>query len=233
MTYVPTQFGVESARPGPAVGQRLAAWVVDLILYLAVALGTFFAIATREASTSSFDGRAGRFSGFETSFCTRLREARPVSECIELGDSVWYTTGGRSIAHFLVAIAWFAGIHVVLQGLTGGSLGKLATGVRVVQEDGSRPGIGRAFVRSALWIVDGLPCCMPLVGLITMLATDRKQRVGDLVAKTFVVKASDRARPVTSGGSATAPPPGVRAGSYQAPPGYPPPPPPGYSPPPT
>jgi len=37
-----------------------------------------------------------------------------------------------------------------------GTVGKLATGVRVVQADGTRPGIGPALVRSVVWIVDGL-----------------------------------------------------------------------------
>ncbi len=98
------------ADPGRAIGRRTGAWVIDLILYCLVAIITFFPLAQRTEPLGGFTGAS--------SFCTELRESRSVSECIELGDTAWYTTGARSAAHFGVALAWFLGTHVILQGLT-------------------------------------------------------------------------------------------------------------------
>ncbi len=223
MTSFPYQAGAPAADPSRAVGLRLAAWLVDLLLYLLVWFLTFLPLAERADDPAS---------GFGEGFCTRLGETSSFNECFNLNGTAWYTTGGRTLAHLALLLAWFLGIHVLLQGLTGGSLGKLLTGVRVVREDGSPPGVGRALVRSLFWAVDGLPCCGPIVGLITMLSTRRKQRVGDLVAKTFVVRAAERDRPVTpaepSAPAGYPPYPGYPpAGSPPAPPG---PPPPGYPP---
>ncbi len=223
------------AEPRRAIALRMVAWVIDLVLYIAFALATFFPLAESTDTTGFSGGLTSQpdfGSSFDDSFCTQLRAGRALSECIELGDTAWYTTGGRTLAHSALALGWFLGVHVVLQGLTGGSLGKLASGIRVVQGDGSRPGMGRALVRSLFWVVDGIPCCMPLVGLITMLATGRKQRVGDIVAKTFVVRADQRGRPVAPEGGAPAGGSDYyqRPGGYPPTPGYPPPPAPGYPP---
>ena len=232
--YSPTSW----ADPKRAVALRMVAWVIDLVLYCAFALATFFPLA-ESANTSDFRELTPEptFGGLDNSFCAQLRESRAFSECVTLGDTSYFTTGGRTIAHSLVALLWFLAVHVVLQGITGGSLGKLASGVRVVQADGSPPGIGRALVRSLFWVVDGIPCCAPLVGLITMLATSRKQRVGDLVAKTFVVRSDQRGRPVAPEGG---PPQGLggppgsswdpAASGYPPSGGYPPPPSPGFPP---
>jgi len=234
VTDAPYQASRAVADPGRAVLLRLGAWVIDLITYLLVSGLTFLAIAQRQAGVTSFT-TSSNFGDLGTSFCSSLRDSRPVNECFQLGDTAWYTTGARTVAHSVVALGWFVGIHVVLQGLTGGSLGKLAAGVRVVQADGRPPGIGRALVRSLFWLVDGFPCCAPLVGLVTLLATGRKQRVGDIVAKTFVVRARDRGQPVGTDGLSSGAPPGAvppGQGGYGASPWYPAAPPsgPGYPP---
>jgi len=203
LTAAAYQPSASPADPGRAVGLRLAAWTIDLILYSLFAIVTFIPLAQRTTGGgggSAFFTSDPGFSNFGTSFCTSLRESRPISECFELGGTSWYTTGARSVTHFAAALAWFVGVHVILQGLTGGSLGKLVAGVRVVQADGRPPGIGRALVRSLFWAIDGLPCCAPLVGLITLLATGRKQRVGDMVARTFVVRAGQRGQHSHGGG---------------------------------
>ena len=67
------------------------------------------------------------------------------------------------------------------------TLGKRALGIRVVRADGSKAGAGPVFVRTLLRIVDAFPLFY-LVGFVTILATGAKrQRVGDLAAKTRVV----------------------------------------------
>lgn len=63
--------------------------------------------------------------------------------------------------------------------------GKRIVGIRIVREDGLEATFGTYFVRWILGIVDGL--FYNMVGLITMLASDKRQRVADIVAKTVVI----------------------------------------------
>ena len=59
-----------------------------------------------------------------------------------------------------------------------------------------RPSFQASALRTLLLIVDMLPAC-GLVGLLSMLFTQRSQRLGDLVAKTVVIYENDaRTRPM-------------------------------------
>jgi uncharacterized RDD family membrane protein YckC len=74
--------------------------------------------------------------------------------------------------------------HVVPRRRAGG---QHAHGIRVVSEsDGQPPGLGRATVRTALRIVDGL--FSYLVAFIAVLASPKRQRLGDMAAQTLVVR---------------------------------------------
>jgi uncharacterized RDD family membrane protein YckC len=105
---------------------------------------------------------------------------------------------------------------IVLQAFTGFTPGKLITGVRTVREDGRPPGFGKALVRWLLWIVDGFPYFLPLVGFIVGGTTVGHRRVGDMVAKTFVVRAAAAGSPVIVPGL-TAPPAPTGWGAPSAP----------------
>ena len=70
----------------------------------------------------------------------------------------------------------------------GQTLGKKATGVKVVRQDGLPLTTQDALIRNLLRIIDNLPC-IPIVGLIMILVNKNHQRFGDTVAKTLVVKA--------------------------------------------
>jgi len=122
-----------------------------------------------------------------------------------------------SVAPDLLAIGTFLVLAVLLQGLTGWTIGKLLTGIRTVKADGSACGIPRAAVRSALWLVDGQPCGIPAVGFITGLTTQGHRRVGDMGAKTFVVRRGAMGSPIIVPGLTAPPPPGPSV----APPGAP------------
>jgi hypothetical protein len=70
----------------------------------------------------------------------------------------------------------------------------------VVDEQGNKASFGKMLLRWVMWIVDGLPLVLgPLVGLITSLTTTGHRRVGDMVAKTHVVRKSSVGHPVTVG----------------------------------
>jgi uncharacterized RDD family membrane protein YckC len=59
-------------------------------------------------------------------------------------------------------------------------------GLRVVNEDGGSIDWQASIVRNLLRIVDGL--FIYLVGAILVWTSDKKQRLGDRLAKTIVIK---------------------------------------------
>lgn len=105
-----------------------------------------------------------------------------------------YAEGGRigfvvtGTPHW-VLVAASLGYYLVFEGVGGQTLGKMAVGVKVVDRDGRRAGWGAIAGRTALRLVDGV--VFYLVGLLVMVVTRRKQRLGDLVAKTVVVRTRD------------------------------------------
>ena len=105
-----------------------------------------------------------------------------------LGSEISKTAG--VIAAVLPVIAYFP----LTEGLWGRSLGKLITGTMVVNAEGDRPGFGRAMVRTLTRLVEVNPFLFGGVpaGLIAAF-TPRHQRLGDLLAGTYVVAAADLA----------------------------------------
>lgn len=66
-------------------------------------------------------------------------------------------------------------------------LGKMLYGIKVIREgDGEVPGLKAATIRTLLRIVDGL--FSYLVAFITVLITEKRQRLGDMAAHTLVVR---------------------------------------------
>ncbi|MFZ5827757.1 MAG: RDD family protein [Bacillota bacterium] len=69
----------------------------------------------------------------------------------------------------------------------GQTIGKRVAGIRVVQANGMPVGFLQVVIRNLLRIVDYLPSYY-LIGAIAILATRRKQRLGDMAAGTVVVR---------------------------------------------
>ena len=69
----------------------------------------------------------------------------------------------------------------------GGTVGKLALGMRVRMADGSPLGVAPSFIRNLFRIIDGL--FFYLVAAFMVWFSPAHQRLGDLVAGTVVVKA--------------------------------------------
>jgi uncharacterized RDD family membrane protein YckC len=91
-------------------------------------------------------------------------------------------TGGSGVLLVIVVL-----YYVLMEGLTGRTVGKLVTGIRVVDEaTGRSPSLGQAVLRTLLRIIDGL--LGYLVGFIVVLASDRRRRLGDMAAKTSIVR---------------------------------------------
>jgi uncharacterized RDD family membrane protein YckC len=87
----------------------------------------------------------------------------------------------------LGAVAIFAFLYVwLLEGVLGATLGKFILNVRVRRIDGSAIGLTKSLVRNLLRIIDAIG--VYLVGFLIAIFSHLKQRLGDHVAKTVVVK---------------------------------------------
>jgi uncharacterized RDD family membrane protein YckC len=88
-----------------------------------------------------------------------------------------------------IACAWIIGVLLyfpIMERYFGATLGKLALGLRVVREDGSPLDWQSSILRNVLRLVDGI--ANYLVGAILIWTSPTKQRLGDRVAHTLVVK---------------------------------------------
>jgi uncharacterized RDD family membrane protein YckC len=90
-------------------------------------------------------------------------------------------SGAPALIWFLIALAYY----VVMEVQMGGTLGKLALGLKVVKEGGEKVDWQASIIRNLLRIVDGF--FFYLVGAIIVWTSKKKQRLGDIVAHTLVV----------------------------------------------
>jgi hypothetical protein len=183
---------VERADPTSVMGRRVVAVLIDA----GIVLGPPVALVTSSLEYIEEDD-LDRLGVDGADFCERHLDSTGTNEvCIESPDGrVYY--GDPGVAPFITLWTTAVVMYVLLQGLTGWTIGKLLAGIRVVREDGTRPGLLKALVRWVFWIVDGLPYVLPgVVAFITGLTTVGHRRVGDMVAKTFVVRASAAGQPV-------------------------------------
>ena len=93
----------------------------------------------------------------------------------------------------LLGIAYYPVMEVLL----GGTVGKLVLGLKVVKENGAPVDWGASIIRTLLRIVDGL--FVYLVAAIVVWTSPTKQRLGDRVAKTLVVKKGATVPTVSTG----------------------------------
>ncbi|WP_276302431.1 RDD family protein [Halorussus lipolyticus] len=99
---------------------------------------------------------------------------------LALGESA--LSSGLLVGFAVSPVLYF----VVWETLLGRTPGKWLLGLVVVAEDGSVPSRRALLVRNLLRPLDFVP--FYALGLVSVLATDRAQRVGDLLADTVVVR---------------------------------------------
>ena len=86
-----------------------------------------------------------------------------------------------------LTLAW--SYFVLLEWLwQGQTVGKRLYGLRVIRDDGAPAGFVAVFIRNLIRIIDFLPAFYGL-GLLMIIFTSRSQRLGDLAAGTYVVRA--------------------------------------------
>jgi uncharacterized RDD family membrane protein YckC len=103
------------------------------------------------------------------------------------------------IAIFVFSLLGSIAYEIICEGVHGSTLGKLALGMAVVQEDGTPCRITSASIRSFAYLLDAL--FFGLIGYMAMKGSPKMQRHGDQWAHTIVGKRSAmQANNLRSGG---------------------------------
>jgi uncharacterized RDD family membrane protein YckC len=97
--------------------------------------------------------------------------------------SGWFVTDPLCLIFLLVIFAYF----VLMEALAGGTIGKILMGLRIVGTGGDRVGLGKAFLRNILRVVDSLPV-LSILGIVLIAGSPEKARFGDRVAGTRVIR---------------------------------------------
>jgi uncharacterized RDD family membrane protein YckC len=164
------------APPTKVVGRRVAAFILDGIVAFGPGIVVFVMIGEHSQTPAGYFG-------------VSMNMTIGGSSMVWLTD-VWTLTGAAANIFNVAVLVYLLAYLVVLPGLTGRTAGKLLTGVKLVGRDGRPPGIGRSFLRELLWIVDDFPYLIPgLTGFIVAMSSATNQRVGDMVASTWVIRA--------------------------------------------
>lgn len=102
---------------------------------------------------------------------------------------------GDDLSRFLVYVClipfYFAGIFFIVvfpEGVWGQTLGKWVIGIKVVNQSNRRPGILGSVIRHVLDPVD----IFLLVGYFIAHKNINKQRIGDMLAHTIVVRSNQK-----------------------------------------
>jgi len=178
---LPPYAATEGLGPDPTNvrGRRIGAVFIDFAILLIPSVLIAFAFLEKRTDVTS---------------CNQV--VASLKSCLTAGGDVYVATGGRVFAWQAVSALLGVAYYVLWQGSTGWTPGKRMVGVRVVDASGAVCGTPRALVRYLPLLVPALiPAVGPLLGglialaeFILILAHRRHQRMGDLFAKTFVVR---------------------------------------------
>jgi uncharacterized RDD family membrane protein YckC len=91
----------------------------------------------------------------------------------------FHVNGLPALVLFLINLS----LVPIQEGLTGKTIGKRIVSIKVLREDFSQISVSRSIIRHLFDAVD----MIFLVGLLVASVTLKKQRIGDLIAKTVVV----------------------------------------------
>lgn len=92
---------------------------------------------------------------------------------------------------FLLRLPWMLYSPVIEYLTNGRSLGKLIMGIRVVKSNGETAGLREYFTRWIFRIVDIWVGGFGFLALLVSGTTEKRQRIGDIMADTVVIKVKD------------------------------------------
>jgi uncharacterized RDD family membrane protein YckC len=174
----------------------LSAWSLLVPLLLALVLSR---IVTK-SSSPDVEGapRPARYATLTRRGAAHIVDTILQSLPLWIGLAIFVSEPSRILTKsgFMAAIAVYCGTFVFwglawvaftfMEGWTGRTPGKWLCGIRVVKLDLTPCGLGPAFLRNLLRIGDAF--MNYVVGLASAAITERRQRLGDLVAKTIVIR---------------------------------------------
>jgi uncharacterized RDD family membrane protein YckC len=179
--------------PTAPMGRRIFAVLVDaavlafLISVIAGGLFVWVLFNSFEHQPATFTNEKG-----ESVTLTCEDDFAGATACRRIGDTIYHSDKRDLPSYdpftFVGAALAVPAMFVLVQGLTGATVGKFLTGLRVVDRDGRPPGLGRATVRTLLLAVDACPWVVPLLGWAVAVTHPRHRRLGDLAAGTIVVR---------------------------------------------
>ncbi len=148
------------------VGKRFLAFVIDLLI-----LGAILFVAVKLFGGTYTQGECNSSAWIGITFND--------------GNSVtlYGLCGLPAIVYFLFATLYY----LVLEWVLSGTVGKLLTGIRIAKINGDKIDFKASLIRNILRIIDFLPLFY-LVGAISIWTSKEKQRLGDKLAKTIVIK---------------------------------------------
>jgi len=95
-------------------------------------------------------------------------------------SAIWGVFSVINIVVFLLYFTYF-------ETTSGQTIGKKIMAIKVVKEGPGKITTGDGLIRTVLRVIDGI--ALYLLGLIIIMVSDKQQRLGDMAAKTKVVKA--------------------------------------------
>jgi len=96
-------------------------------------------------------------------------------------EHLWGISDPICIIFLLIIFAYL----IIMEAYIGWTVGKRLLGMRVVDDNDSRIGLQKSIIRNLLRLVDGLPA-FNILGIVLIVSSEKGQRFGDRVAKTFV-----------------------------------------------
>jgi len=203
--------------PTAVFGRRCIAFAVDFVILLAVFVIAFLSSSTFEDVEDP---------EIAEQICAHYDNLDNGDICVQ-GDSFVFVLENSKFTDIALWVVVVAALNfVVVAAITGGSLGKLVAGIRVVDQNTfNKAGVHKHLLRWFLWVIDAFPwfVLVPLTGLVFSLVSKGHRRVGDFVAKTLVVDKKYVGIPtlvpgVNDAAPATAALPGLWSPPVQAPP---------------
>ncbi len=98
-------------------------------------------------------------------------------------DHIWVIFDPICGVFLVIIFAYF----ILLEWIAGFTVGKYLLKMRVVTPEGKKITLKESLIRNFGRMIDGLPC-FNIIGMVSILRSEKKQRVGDKLAKTFVIR---------------------------------------------
>ena len=146
--------------PAP-IGKRIIGGIIDYVVLMVMAIILAIIFGT--------DWRYATFLTFVT----------PASEGAAIGTV--------AIAPTIIFAIIFFGYFMIFESVARTSVGKTITGMTIVKEDGTAIGVREAVIRTLFRGTDGAPFWY-ILGLIAILLSPTRQRIGDHLAQAIVVE---------------------------------------------